>query len=54
MEEVFQGSRKDGGQSRLVGGQRVKEQRQEPRKSEVHIEETRGKQRPEEPEQNRN
>lgn len=25
----------------LVGGQRVKEQRQEPRKSEVHIEETR-------------
>lgn len=32
MEEVFQGSRKGGGQSRSVGGQGMKEQRQKPRK----------------------
>lgn len=32
MEEIFQGSRKGGGQSRSVDGQRMKEQRPKPRK----------------------
>lgn len=54
--EVFHGLRKDGGQSRSVGGQRVKGQGQEPRKSQVHMEGIGKKsqmQRQKEPEQNR-
>lgn len=43
MEEAFQEPRKGGGQGNSVGGQRMKDQRQEPGKSEVDIEGTGGK-----------